>query len=302
MLLLTTTGSKLDLVTDTADETQVFVSFVDFTASATTPGEWMETITSATATDIVPAPASSTQRQVKFLSIYNNGTGNQTVTVRSDDGSDKRRIYSALLSPQDAVHYVDGQGFYVVGGDGRRKERTTTLGLEYGVLANPFFASANLTATKTMTSGTAFAVYVGKAPRATSAVNVMFRVTQAAATITWAEVGVATGRVVFGGSPTLTMRGFANVATVVNSLGVKNVAVTVSAGQTINEGNDLWFVFSTSATTANILRAQSIADDLQVGLQASRAATQPSTTIGSAQAYTVEGATTLAAWAAMFVG
>lgn len=159
---------------------------------------------------------------------------------------------------------------------------------------SPVFATANLTSTKTLTSGTAFALYVGKAPTANPTVNVRWRVTTAAATITWAEVAIATGAVVAGGNPSLTIRGFTNVAAVINSTGQKTTSVTTSG---VAAGDDIWIVIGNQATTAGVVRAQSIADDIQTGAQAARASQRPSTQSG-AQSYTIESATTLAAWVA----
>lgn len=162
------------------------------------------------------------------------------------------------------------------------------------VRMSPMFATANLTSTKTLTSNTSFAVYVGKAPSANPTVTVRYRVTTAAATITWAEVAIATGAVVAGGNPSLTVRGFTNVAAVINSTGQKTTAVTTSG---VAAGDDLWIIVGNQATTAGAVRAQSIADDIQAGVQAARASNRPSTQSG-AQTYTIEGATTLAPWVA----
>jgi hypothetical protein len=155
----------------------------------------------------------------------------------------------------------------------------------------PSFLAANLTATKTCTSNTSFAVYLGRADAAYTSVVVRLRVTTAAATITWAEVAIATGTPSPGGNAALTRRGFTGVAAVVNSLGQKSVTVAVSG---IAAGDDIWAIVGAQATTALAIRA-GLADDLQLGGQASASATRPST-MASPTTFTVEGATAACPW------
>jgi hypothetical protein len=155
------------------------------------------------------------------------------------------------------------------------------------------FLAANLTATKTITSTNSFAVYMGRAGASYTTITLRFRVTTQAATITWAEVAIATGAPVLGGNPSLTRRGFTNTAAIVNSLGLKSVAVTVSG---IVAGDHLWAVIGNQATTAAVIRA-GLADDLQVGTQAS-AVVRPSL-MATPQAFTLEGATVACPWIAM---
>lgn len=155
----------------------------------------------------------------------------------------------------------------------------------------PTFQCANLTATKACTSNTSFAVYMGKADAAYTSVVVRLRVTTAAATITWAEVAIATGTPAPAGNPSLTRRGFTDVSAVVNSLGQKSITVSVSG---IAAGDDIWVVFGAQATTALAVRA-GLADDLQLGGQASVAATRPST-MATPTTFTIEGATAACPW------
>lgn len=168
------------------------------------------------------------------------------------------------------------------------------------VMQAPHFATANLTTAKAITSGSTFAVYVGKAPRAITTASLRFRVTTAAATITWAEVALATGSIVVGSGPSLTVVAWADVAGAVSSLSQKTVALSVASGQQIAEGADLWVLIGNAATTPMQVRAQSVADDLQVGVQAFIVG-RPSLAVGVPQAYAIEGATIVAAWVAVVI-
>lgn len=168
------------------------------------------------------------------------------------------------------------------------------------VLMAPHFATANLTTVKTITSGSSFAVYVGKAPRDITSATLRCDVTTAMTSVTWGEVALATGAINVGGNPTLTVVGYADVSASYNSTGLKSTTINVSVGQQINAGDDLWILIGNSATIAANVRAQSVADYLQVGVQAS-AAQRPSTIVGTPTAFTIEGATTVAAWVALVI-
>lgn len=113
--------------------------------------------------------------------------------------------------------------------------------------------------------------------------------------ISSAELAIAKGAVNVGGGPTLTVVGYADVSGTVTGTGQFTTAVNVSSGQSINEGDDLWALYGNNASTVTVLRAQSIADDLQSGVFA-YLSTRPSSNVGNAQAYTIDGATALAPW------
>jgi hypothetical protein len=158
------------------------------------------------------------------------------------------------------------------------------------------FSTANLTSTRTPTTNTTYAIYMGKNPEyllSGDVVTVKFRVTTLASSITWAEVALATGNFVSGGPSLLTTRGFTSLSAVVNSTGIKSTNITTTAN--ILPGADLWLLFGIQATTVGVYRAASIADDLQSGVQLSAASTRPST-MSAGTSFVVESATTLPIW------
>ena len=82
MLILALTTDKLQLVTTTAAATSVHASYVDDASGTFTAGKQNTAVASATTTDIVAVPGSSTQRNVKVLSIVNaDASLSQMVTV-----------------------------------------------------------------------------------------------------------------------------------------------------------------------------------------------------------------------------
>lgn len=305
MLVVYGTSDEIQIVlggSTTTNPVQAVASARDFEAET---GALYDAITfsatanSATPASLVGSPITDHRRVVDYVSVRNADTVAATVTVRSVISATNYTLWSGTLPPGWTVCYVEGNGWQLLNDSGRPVVGTVAA-TPSSVLNSPFFASANLTTAKTITSNSTFAVYLGRAPKAITSAQVRFRVTTAAATITWAEVALATGAINVGANPSLTVRGFADVSAVVNSLGQKTVSVSASAGQTINEGDDVWLLIGNQATTALAVRAQSIADDLQVGVQGSLA-TRPSLNVGNAQTYTIESATTAAAWAALIL-
>lgn len=300
MLLLTDVTHSLELVTGGSQSVDWQVSWVDISSAGVTGGSADGNVASATTTEIAPEPAASTTRQIKHITAVNkSGSDSVTVKVQKDVGGTERVVTPTVtLQAGECLQYVDGQGFKILDANGREKVSGSISARIPTVMMPVLRATANLTGTKTITSGSSFAVYVGKAPRSLSSAQVRFRVTTGMGTITWGEMAIAKGSVNVGGNPILTVVGYADISAVANGTGQKTVTVNVSSGQSINEGDDLWVVIGNQATTACVVRALSIADDLQVGLQASLA-TRPSLNVGVGQSYTIEGATTLAMWCAM---
>lgn len=253
----------------------------------------------STAVDIVPAPSASSFRVVKTVCIRNGDSVARVCTVRVDVSGTDREVRVVTLQAGETLEY-DGASWNRYDANGRLY--MTGISFRSAVDISPGFSTANLTTAKTITSGSTFALYMGKAPRTYSAgesVQIRLRVTTAMGTITWGEVAIATGPVSIGANPTLTVRGWTDVSATYNSLGQKSTSIAVATGQSILEGDDVWVLIGNAATTALQVRAASIADDLQTGMQASLA-TRPSLNVGNGQAYTIEGATTVPAWVALF--
>ena len=158
------------------------------------------------------------------------------------------------------------------------------------VMVPPGLHAANLTAVTAMTTGVSYFLYVGRSPSALASLTFACNVVTAGATITWAEVAVFKGLPVVQGNASLTRLGFASVATVFNSAGRKNVAITLSGVAT---GDDLWLAFGSQATTPFQLRGM-LADDLQSGVF--QTATVRPSLATSPQATVLTGAAVVPAW------
>jgi hypothetical protein len=121
MILLTATTHALELQTSSSSSTDWTCSYVDMDASATTPGSDQGNVASATTTTIAAAPAASTQRQIKHITIRNKNTAAQTVTVKKDVSGTEYTVFTATLASGEGAEYTDGKGWTCFDGQGRGK-------------------------------------------------------------------------------------------------------------------------------------------------------------------------------------
>lgn len=113
MIQLIATTDKLQLVTDSAADVDVVASFSDLSGSTVTPDKQLTAITTATTTDVLAAPASSTSRRLHFMSIRNKDTADSTtVTVVFDANGTDYELHKVTLAPGDMLEYAEGVGFY----------------------------------------------------------------------------------------------------------------------------------------------------------------------------------------------
>lgn len=125
MIVLDSTSGIVRLVTTVAVALDVQASYVDSTDTTYTPGSTPTAISTATTTTIVAAPAASTQRGVKAISICARGGAN-TVTVEYFDGSTAFRVLSVSLAANERLEYEDAHGWQVIDATGHIK--TTGVG------------------------------------------------------------------------------------------------------------------------------------------------------------------------------
>ena len=113
MLLLTSTSDKIQVVTSAATAVGVHASWVDLNGSTVTPDRSNTSISSATTTDVVASPASSTQRNVKFLSVFNDASSGQTITIRHTDGTTSADLWQGTVPAQTGVVFDEASGWRV---------------------------------------------------------------------------------------------------------------------------------------------------------------------------------------------
>lgn len=114
MLLLTNTTHTLELISSSTSALNYTISWADITTTDFTPGSTDGAITTATTTTVLAAPAASTQRQVKFISVANKGASTQTITLQKDvSGTNYVILPSVSLLADQTLQYIDGEGFTI---------------------------------------------------------------------------------------------------------------------------------------------------------------------------------------------
>jgi hypothetical protein len=115
MLLLTTTTDKLQLVTSAAVPVDVHTSYVDLSGTTVTPGRQNVAITTATTTDIVASPASSTTRNIQTLTVRNKHASTSCdVTLLFNQNGTTFELIRVTLRPSESLSFIDDVGFTVV--------------------------------------------------------------------------------------------------------------------------------------------------------------------------------------------
>jgi hypothetical protein len=122
MLNLASTSDKIQVVTSAAVDVDVHASYMDYDGSAVTPGRKNTKITTATTTDVVLAPATSTTRNVKELQFANvHASTANTLTIEHTDGTNVVRKKKVTLETGEILSYVEGVGWRVFDSAGREK-------------------------------------------------------------------------------------------------------------------------------------------------------------------------------------
>lgn len=120
-ITLNATNKILEITTANAVNTDWVVSWVDATTSSFTPGDDQGTISTATTTTIVSAPAAGTQRGIKSISVYNKGTSQQVITIKKDAAATEYSLFKAALEANESVQWTDGSEWSVFDALGRAK-------------------------------------------------------------------------------------------------------------------------------------------------------------------------------------
>ena len=110
-LILDGTAKSLELETGSAASTDYVVSYVDNTSTTFSPALSHGNITTATTTTILAAPAASTQRQVKWISIRNASPGSsQTATLKLDVSASEFDMTPAVVLAAGESALIDASG------------------------------------------------------------------------------------------------------------------------------------------------------------------------------------------------
>lgn len=148
MLLLTSTSDKVQVITDAAGTVKAHASWLDNLSGTITPGRTnTAAITTAATTDVVAAPAASTQRNVKKLSVRNtDAVVSQNVTIQHTDGTNVEPLWKGQLLAGEAVIF-DAMGRF-------------TLYDASGIMKNPTGQPVLITSTADQAIGASVTAYL----------------------------------------------------------------------------------------------------------------------------------------------
>lgn len=143
MILLTSTSDLIQAITGGTQAIKVHASYVDLSGLTVTPGRLNTAIASAATTTVVGSPAASTQRTVKFLSVYNSDASTaDTVTVQHTDGTTVIILYKLSLPAGYTLAYNEGSGWQLFNTTGALVQSAsasgTLLGQSYLVASATF--------------------------------------------------------------------------------------------------------------------------------------------------------------------
>jgi len=127
MIILSATTDKIEAILTanvSVNHLPCYVSWRDRTSTTFVAGRTAINTNNTTAVDISGSPASSTQRVIDSLTIYNADTVNATVTIRLNANGTTYILFKCTLGIGELLMYQEGSGFYVVSNAGGLKNST----------------------------------------------------------------------------------------------------------------------------------------------------------------------------------
>jgi hypothetical protein len=149
MIILDTVNKSIEMVLSAAVSTTqwaFYTSYVDIVPAtpSVTPAANDGASNSTTNQTIIAAPAASTARQVKMISIVNKDTSLGTVTVQLLSTATRRTLINVPLYPNEELTFIDGAGWMIFDTNGNVKTVGTagkSAGLKYNFNSSTVIAS-----------------------------------------------------------------------------------------------------------------------------------------------------------------
>lgn len=120
MIILTTTDT-LEIVTTTAATLNYNINYVDHTSTTAVPGRSFGSISSITTTTVLTAPAASTTRQIRSITILNVSATSNNITVQLDVSGTNTALTDAEIATGEGFNFTDNEGWYSLDSVGRRR-------------------------------------------------------------------------------------------------------------------------------------------------------------------------------------
>lgn len=126
-IFLVDTDDTLRVVTASGVSTiHMYAAWADLTTTALTPGASDAQVTTATTTVLVAAPGSSTQRQIKGLSIRNaHASSSNVITVEFFDGATATELIQYTLLAGETLQWGEDENFRIIDASGQVKGAVT---------------------------------------------------------------------------------------------------------------------------------------------------------------------------------
>ena len=258
MILLKATTETLELTTSTTSAIDVSVSYSDITTTTFAPSSQETLITTATTTVICSAPAASTQRQIKLITINNTGVSSNVVTVKKDISATEYDMFGPItLGANELLQYIDGQGWKVFTNSGSIKtslnqgNSPTSSTLNAVVLGSDVVNNNAIANTIADVTGLSFSVTSGK----TYYFEFYIPYTAAATTTgsRWSINGPATSNLVFSSEYSLTATTTTRNANVI-TYDLPAASNATSAGTTAGNMAQIYGIIKPSADGTVIAR------------------------------------------------
>jgi hypothetical protein len=130
VIILKATTESLQLVTSTAATLDFSVSYTDITTTTFSPSTNEGKISTATTTSVLAAPAASTQRQIKLITIANTHASLSDVVYMQKliTATTYQQTPAVTLLPGEAFQYMDGQGWVYYSATGQLKNVQSAAG------------------------------------------------------------------------------------------------------------------------------------------------------------------------------
>ena len=261
MLLLTSTSDLIQVVTGSTGDVRVHASWVDNNAGVITPGRTnTASISTATTTTVVGSPASSTQRNCKFLSVRNNhASTSNLVTIQHTDGTNVETLWAGTLLAGESINFTADTGWQYLDANGAVKPSTGKLDAWLQVVNDIAYSTAATFADVTgltlalksgkkylfethlyhisgaTTTGAQFAVNIGAAP--TQLVVATFSGVTNSVTAGALSIGSATAR---------------DTAVTAQTTGSANITLTIMSGMIIPSADGTFAIRATAEVAATM--------------------------------------------------
>jgi hypothetical protein len=138
MIILKATTESLQMTTSTAAGLDISVSYSDITTTTFAPSSNELKISSATTTAILAAPAASTQRQVKLITVSNRDASltDAIVIQKVISGTTYNLTPTFTLLVGETLQYMDSAGWIYYSATGTIKNQQTAAGNNQAIQYN----------------------------------------------------------------------------------------------------------------------------------------------------------------------